>query len=238
MKIDADAAALLAAIPDTPRHVEARSCLIAGTADLLYWQDQPFAYALINRNTGTLFVHGAPRDEVILEWAKDAAKLEMELVGDEAHAGALKALLPGWEYYPAILFRLAGAVAAPGEGETVWLSLNDIRTVKMPEVVRDEILVGAVDGRVACSLEKGRPVSFCYAGAITEALFDIGIDTLAGFRRKGHARRAAALMISDMSARGLAPVWGAVEENIASIRVAEKLGFEPVDSCNVFALPD
>jgi len=232
-----DAAALLSAIPDTPRHVEARSCLIAGTADLLYWHEQPFDYALINRNTGTLFVHGAPEAEIISGWAK-GVKPEMELVGDEAHAEALKAELSGWDYYPAILFRLADPVDAPDEGETAWLSLKDIRTVKMPEVVREEILVGAVTGRVACSLENGRPVSFCYAGAVTETLFDIAIDTLSGFRRKGHARRAAALMISEMTGRGLAPVWGAVEGNIASIKVAKALGFEPVDSCNVFALPE
>ncbi|NHK28821.1 GNAT family N-acetyltransferase [Parvularcula flava] len=232
-----DAAAVLPTIPDTPRHVEARSCLIAGTADLLYWHEKPFDYALVNRNTRTLFVHGAPDAGVIGEWAVDA-KPEMELVGDEAHADLLKGLLPGWGYYPAILFRLAGPVAAPDEGETTWLSLNDIRSVKMPEVVREEILVGSVTGRVACSLEKDRPVSFCYAGAVTETLFDIAIDTLSGFRRKGHARRAAALMISDMAGRGLAPVWGAVEENIASIKVARALGFEPVDTCNVFALPE
>lgn len=237
MTTDADAAALLAVIPDTPRHVEARSCLIAGTADLLYWDSQPFAYALINRNTATLFVHGAPKPAIIGDWAQHV-KAEMELVGDEGHADALKALLPGWDYYPAILFRLAGSAAAPAKGDTAWLSLNEIRTVKMPEVVREEILVGAVTGRVACSLEEGRPVSFCYAGGVTETLFDIAIDTLSGFRRKGHARRAAALMISDMAGRGLAPVWGAVEGNIASIRVAKRLGFEPVDTCNVFTLPE
>lgn len=230
-------AALLSNIPDTPRHVEARSCLIAGTANLLYWHEQPLSYALVNRNTGTLFVHGAPEAGVIGQWAADA-KPETELVGDEAYADALKALLAGWDYYPATLFRLAGPVATPEEGETAWLSLNDIRSVKIPAVLREEILVGAVMGHVACSLEKGRPVSFCYAGAVTETLFDIAIDTLSGYRRKGHARRAAALMISAMAERGLSPVWGAVAENTASIKVAKALGFEPVDTCNVFALPE
>jgi len=38
--------------------------------------------------------------------------------------------------------------------------------------------------------------------------------------------------------RGLAPVWGALESNIPSMRLADKLGFTPVDELVVFEQPD
>jgi hypothetical protein len=40
-----------------------------------------------------------------------------------------------------------------------------------------------------------------------------------------------------MSALGQQPVWGAVEENPASWRLARKLGFAPVDEIALFDPP-
>lgn len=72
-------------------------------------------------------------------------------------------------------------------------------------------------------------MAFCYAGATTESLWDVAIDTLEAHRRKGHATRAFTFMARHMAAQGKQPVWQALEENPASWRLAEKLGFEAVD---------
>jgi RimJ/RimL family protein N-acetyltransferase len=82
------------------------------------------------------------------------------------------------------------------------------------------------------------PVSFCYAGSRTESLWDISIDTLAEYRNRGYAALCVSFMIEYFHRRDLAPVWGAVESNIPSMRLAAKLGFTPVDQIVVFELSD
>lgn len=76
-------------------------------------------------------------------------------------------------------------------------------------------------------------MSLCTATE-TETLFDVGIDTLEGYRGRGHAVRCAAFMIAHERARGLRPVWGAMEDNHASQRVAENLGFVTIDRLAVW----
>jgi RimJ/RimL family protein N-acetyltransferase len=41
-------------------------------------------------------------------------------------------------------------------------------------------------------------------------------------------------MIAHMKTRGRSPVWGSAVSNIPSMRLAEKLGFVPVDRLIVF----
>ncbi len=75
----------------------------------------------------------------------------------------------------------------------------------------------------------GRAVSFCYAALPTETLWDVSIDTLAAFRRRGLAAACFALAVETLSKTGRRPVWGAVDSNVASLQLAERLGFRPVD---------
>lgn len=46
---------------------------------------------------------------------------------------------------------------------------------------------------------------------------------------RDHASRCVSFMVELMGKEGLRPVWGAEERNRASLRLAEKLGFAPVD---------
>ena len=46
--------------------------------------------------------------------------------------------------------------------------------------------------------------------------------------------RAASSSIAHMSRHGKEPVWGALESNVASLRLAARLGFAPVDALVVF----
>ncbi len=55
------------------------------------------------------------------------------------------------------------------------------------------------------------------------------MDTLAGHRRRGYAEWCIACLIRHLRVRGKELVWGAVETNVASMRLAAKLGFAPVD---------
>ena len=107
----------------------------------------------------------------------------------------------------------------------------------LPLDLRSEFRIAVKRSPIAVGLEGERAVSFCYAAAQTESLWDISINTLEGFRNRGHAARCVTFMVERMESRGLRPVWGAEEWNQASLGLAAKLGFVPVDELVVFHPP-
>ena len=80
----------------------------------------------------------------------------------------------------------------------------------------------------------GRPVSFCYPVWQTESWWDVAIETLEGYRRKGFAGRAAQTLIRHMRRTGRAPVWGALDTNAGSRALAGRLGFREAARIAVF----
>lgn len=61
--------------------------------------------------------------------------------------------------------------------------------------------------------------------ALTAGYGDIGVFTLPDWRGRGFASAAAAQVAQWLQANGRIPVWSCGEQNQASLRVAEKLGF-------------
>ncbi len=72
-----------------------------------------------------------------------------------------------------------------------------------------------------------QPVSFAYAGWRSPTWFDVSVDTLREFRQLGLATSVAAALVHDEMSQGRQAVWGASDDNIASQRLAAKLGFAP-----------
>jgi len=150
-------------------------------------------------------------------------------------ASHVAAALPGWRTVRATLH-------LPGDTDRLpRVPTGSVRLLRpsdsldgLPPDLRSELRIAAGRSPIATGLKDGRPVSFCYAAARTESLWDISIDTLQGFRRQGHAARCVAFMIGLMGEEGLRPVWGAEEWNRASLGLAAKLGFYPVDEMVVF----
>jgi predicted GNAT family acetyltransferase len=61
--------------------------------------------------------------------------------------------------------------------------------------------------------------------ALTEGYGDIGVFTLPDWRGYGFATAAAAQVANWLQGNDRHPVWSCGEHNLASLRVAEKLGF-------------
>lgn len=78
-------------------------------------------------------------------------------------------------------------------------------------------------GRVA-ELD-GEPAAIAFASFHTGDDVELGIETAPAFRRRGLARLACAALIEDVVASGRTPVWACREDNVASARLAESLGF-------------
>ena len=68
------------------------------------------------------------------------------------------------------------------------------------------------------------------------AQLELGIETAEAHRGRGLARLVASALIDDCLRRGLEPVWACRLENVASFRLARKLGFEPVAHLPYFRL--
>ncbi len=80
-------------------------------------------------------------------------------------------------------------------------------------------------GALAAAIVAGEIVATAFTVAITAQYAEIGVETLEGHRERGYASAAAALVARWIQARGLTPSWSTGEDNWASQRVAEKLGF-------------
>lgn len=106
------------------------------------------------------------------------------------------------------------------------------------------------DGVVACAVVSGsflttlfskkctgNVVSIAHTSARTDHHADIGAFTLEDWRGRGFATAAAAIVAKRVQEDGQKPVWSTGEDNFASLRVAQKLGFTEV-SRRTYIIPD
>jgi hypothetical protein len=111
-------------------------------------------------------------------------------------AAAWRTLLPGWSEQAAVVHvhptrnRCRGRTAralphARGHGAPGALE----------EQLASELVGRAVERSRGRAFESDLPVAFAYAAHQTETWFDLSIDTLGEFRRRGHGTAAAAFLI-------------------------------------------
>lgn len=142
-------------------------------------------------------------------------------------------LAPGRDRCGATLFTLDGdrsGLFVPRDPRARLLVPDDRPLLdRLPTDLREEITAAFDYAPMSAAFEGGRPVSFCYAAWETETLWDVSIDTLPAWRRRGCARAAAVELIEYFLARGKSPVWGAADTNTSSAALAVNLGLRPID---------
>lgn len=228
-----NAVRLARALPDIPRWVETRSMLRSGECELFGLREDE-EVSMVVRDTGfpLISVVGRPPRAAIRDAA--AGRRDHEIIAPPENGDLVAAALPGWEGSLATLHLLDDEErlphVPPGTVRLIEPAELDA-TEGLPRELRSELAGAARSSPIAASFEGGRPVAFCYADR-TEGLWDISIDTLEAYRRRGHAARCVAYMVEHL--RPLRPVWGAENTNLASLGLAAKLGFVPVDELLVF----
>jgi RimJ/RimL family protein N-acetyltransferase len=183
-------------------------------------------HVAVNRDKAMGAVLGRPGPELVRSALRGAPR-DFELLVQDDAAEAVGAALPDWRVAGATLHRLAEPVApgpAPGPDVILLETPGAAALRRVPRHLRADA-EGAE--AVALSLAGDRVAAVCTAGAVTETLWDVGIDTVAEHRRRGHATAAFRALAAHMAAAGRQPVWGAEDDNAASLRLAAKLGFEP-----------
>lgn len=231
-----DATELASRLPDVPRWLETRSMLLSGTGEVA--GDSDAGFVVVDEEDGLVCVFGRPRAEDIRETVSGVSGVRDVLCAPEDRGHVAEAL-PGYGAVRAVLHLPGGDGLRLPEVPEDSVRLIEAREVeesleKVPGELRRELRVAVRRSPVAAVLFEDAPVSFCYAAARTETLWDVAIDTVEGFRRLGLAAMCVSYMVGVMGREGLAPVWGAEETNTASLALAARLGFVPVDEVAVF----
>jgi GNAT superfamily N-acetyltransferase len=84
------------------------------------------------------------------------------------------------------------------------------------------------EGIAAGAIAAGELVAIAYTSALSDRHADVGVATLPDWRGRGLAMAAAALVCTAIQAAGRTPVWSTGVDNLPSLRVARKLGFDEV----------
>lgn len=228
---------LARALPDVPRWVETRSMLLSGRCEVFGLEEgEDLSFVVRDAEDVLISVVGRPGSDAIeravaREWEGDV------VIAPPENGSHVAAALPGWRAVLATQHLLGYTDRLPRvpAGSVRWLEEWELEVVDgLPPDLLYELRLAARRSPIATALDEGRPVSFCYAAARTEGLWDISIDTLEEYRNRGHAARCVAYMVEHMGEKGKQPVWGAEEWNRASLGLAAKLGFVPVDELIVF----
>lgn len=131
-----------------------------------------------------------------------------------------------------VVHELRAAARAPRHPLVRWLTPAEAEAldVAAPDVLPDRRLVvaAATLGRVFAAVDGDRIVGHGSSMAASQSFADVGVHVAPAFRGQGIATAAASMACAAVQQAGLTPVWGAGSDNGASLRVAEKIGFQEV----------
>jgi RimJ/RimL family protein N-acetyltransferase len=85
---------------------------------------------------------------------------------------------------------------------------------------------------------RGELASTAFASFAMDGALELGIETYDRFRGQGLAVHACSALIDHCLERGLEPVWACRLSNVASYRLALKLGFQHIRSLPYYRLPE
>jgi len=228
---------LARALLDTPRWVETRFMLLRGEALVTGLTGDRRHFVAASARWPLVSVVGRP-DAAFIAGAVEDADEDVNVLCAVEHADHVARALAGWTRIGATVHAWPGDVRfppPPPRDEARLLPAGELATLRhVPPDLRDELMTASDYSPVAGAFAGGAPVAFCCASAITETLWDIGIDTLDGYRRRGLARKAAHLLIATLGAAGKSPVWGSEDGNEPSLALARTLGFVPAERLMVF----
>lgn len=85
------------------------------------------------------------------------------------------------------------------------------------------------DGQLACT---------AYSSFLMDNMLELGMETVPKFRGKGFAQHTCSRLIDYCLENEYDPIWACRLGNIGSVRLAEKLGFEPTIQIPYYRLSD
>jgi hypothetical protein len=237
-RIDTQLRAQLAdALPEHPYTVIPAHLLRRGLCRAYVDGDIPGFRAALIQDDAAADEPSAFGDDARAIWRLLQDAPEWECVSVPAHVAEELAAIIQLErgvdvrYYADVYYQLTRPVVGHPHRDVRLLTPADVGLLRSaPEGLRGYGFGGPdgllADGCAAAAVVEGRIAAVAQTYARTRAHADIGVHTAKACRRRGYATSAAALVIAQVQAVGETPVWSCGGDNHASMRVAEKLGFE------------
>lgn len=88
-------------------------------------------------------------------------------------------------------------------------------------------------GKGYCVVKNDDVAAWAFSAAISDEEIDIGVETNENYRGMGFATIASIAMTNYILAQNKKPVWACHSQNIASAKLAEKIGFKKVSECSI-----
>ena len=235
--------ALANLLPDEPKWIDLKGLLLSGRCDV--WAEPDPERGFVARSWDYPFagICGEPGSDLILDAIAEGCRAfgglplteEWQLLAPPESRVAVQAALPGWRSRLVCLHRFEGSLERPDLDVEARIDLlpdghaaAGLGFDHVPAPTRQEYSLEWVAQRpMAVAIADSIPVTFCYAAFTTETLWDVSIETLRPYRRRGLAAATFLALARHMSDRGLAPTWGAMEDNPGSLGLAARLGFVP-----------
>lgn len=220
-----DTEKLAGELPDVPEQVETRWLLRAPASRLL---TDAGGAVVVAAHLPSGAVIGEPGPD-LLRQATGGAPDGIDFVVQPEVARRLARALEGWRLEEATVHLPEEVIAAEpveGSGVTVAAPAGPGLVAELPS--GEDRLYAKTARAISVSREGGEVVSWCQAAQWTETLWDVGVDTLEGHRRRGHAGACFRALAAYLAGEGRQPVWAAADGNTASLRLARRLGMVPV----------
>ncbi len=228
---------MLETIPDRPEMVDFRGMLLRDDGWIL--PDDPDA---------TGWVYGSDPVEVACGWGDVTDDLLREALESRPAMGLiLTEDAPSFPYLEGrrqglcVLHRLLPEHTPPRsfelpEGVTieVWDRVADGALAHAPEYLQKEMAGAAVRCGLSVVCVDGLPVSFCYGHHESETYWDVSVDTLEAYRRRGLSRLSFFHRAGIYADNGKQPAWGAMTDNAPSNAMAKALGFVPAGNVRYY----
>jgi RimJ/RimL family protein N-acetyltransferase len=110
------------------------------------------------------------------------------------------------------------------------LTLADVPMILAanPDTDMDELDWRLRTGAFAGAIVDGKLIADAQPYGLSPKYCEIGVDTLESYRNRGYSTACTALICQQLQRQSVTPVWGAREDNPASLRVATKVGFRKI----------
>lgn len=222
-------------LSDIPRWVETRALLAWEGSSIIASRDgDGFVVWSKNDNIGSIV------GNIDLTSTIQAANDCSELLAFPENIHIVQQQLGDFQAERATIFQAPNSFPTSLAHSCKLLGIPDIASMShIPDGLKDELLSLEEDNPLLMAAFEGcLPVAFAYVASETDTLWDVSIDTLESYRRKGYATSAIYALMKRMKDKGKSAVWGAVRGNVASLNLAHKLGFVAVDELWVLTRSD
>lgn len=89
------------------------------------------------------------------------------------------------------------------------------------------------NGKGYCVITNGEIAAWAFSAAVSDDEIDIGVETQENYQHRGFAAIVSKAMLKYILEHNKKPVWACHYKNLASAKLAEKIGFAKIAECYV-----